>query len=182
MVAAAPPTLVVDLGTGGGVPGLILAARWPATRLLLLDGSVRRIKFVQGAIATLGLESRVEAVALRAEDAGRSYRGVADLVVCRGFGPPSVTAECAAGLIRRDGWVAVAEPPENRPERWPPDGLARLGLSAGPRVEEPAHIQLLRAQQPCPDRYPRRVGIPAKRPLWSEPPSSAAQTPDAGPD
>jgi 16S rRNA (guanine527-N7)-methyltransferase len=161
------PTAVADLGSGGGVPGLALALAWPEARMLLLDGSDRRAAFLREAVHALGLSTRVTTVAQRAEETGHStWRGAYELVTARGFGPPAVTAECGGALLAPGGILAVAEPPGSDPARWPAGPLTELGLEAVGLVSRPATIQLLRRTGPFPSRYPRRVGIPAKRPLW----------------
>ena len=157
----------VDLGSGGGLPGLPLALTTPGTRWLLLDGSVTRVRFLAEAVDRLGLGHRVSTLAMRAEEAGRGdLRGTFDLVVARSFGPPAVTAECAAPLLRTGGRLVVAEPPGGSPQRWEPDGLDRLGLVSIRTVTEPSSFQVLESVRPCPETYPRRVGVPAKRPLF----------------
>jgi 16S rRNA (guanine527-N7)-methyltransferase len=170
-VAGDPPDQAVDLGSGGGVPGLILAVWWPTSRWVLLDASARRVAFLTDASRTLGVADRVEAVHDRAEHYGRvpAHRGAVDLVTARSFGPPAVVAECAAPLLRLGGRAVVSEPPTPDPSRWPPDGLALLGLTPEPApVGRPgaARYQVLVASSTCPDRFPRRVGIPTKRPLF----------------
>ncbi len=158
----------VDLGSGAGVPGLVLALRWPESTWVLLDANARRTEFLRSAVAALKLEDRVEVVVRRAEEAGHDprWRGSADLVVARGFGPPGVTAECAAPLLRVGGTVVVAEPPGGAPDRWPADGLRLLGLVADGRMVDPVALQRLRLDFETSERYPRRVGIPAKRSLF----------------
>ena len=157
----------VDLGSGGGLPGLPLALATPAVRWLLLDGSVTRVRFLAEAVERLGLVGRVSTLAARAEEAGRgSLRGTYELVVARSFGPPAVTAECAAPLLAVGGRLIVAEPPGGSPARWDPAGLDRLGLVAVETVTEPSSFQVLEQARPCPETYPRRVGVPAKRPLF----------------
>lgn len=165
--AIPPPETALDLGSGGGIPGLVLALAWPVSSWVLLDGSVRRCAFLEEAVDELGLQDRVEVVAARAEEAGRGvWRGSRDLVVARSFGPAAVTAECGAPFLKTDGHLVVAEPPGGAPERWPADSLAALGLELGPTLVDPVALQVLRQATPCPDRFPRRVGIPAKRPLF----------------
>ena len=163
----APPDCCADLGTGGGVPGLVLAVLWPGTRLLLIETGRRRAAFLAGAAKRLGLSS-VEVMARRAEDVGRdpATRMTMDLVVARGFGPPPVTAECGAPLLRLGGCLVVSEPPEPPPDRWPAGPLAELGLALHSRVAVPATYAVLQQVSPCPPRYPRRPGVPAKRPLF----------------
>jgi 16S rRNA (guanine527-N7)-methyltransferase len=166
------PALVVDLGTGGGLPGLVLAWARPDWRLLLVDSAARRCRHLAEGVDRLGLGDRVEVRHARAEELGRSpLRGTADAVVARSFGPPAVVVECAAPLLRVGGRLVVSEPPE-APDRWPAEPLAALGLARGSRweVDAGAHghfgYQVLEQVAPSGDRYPRRPGMPSKRPLF----------------
>lgn len=160
-----PPARFVDLGSGGGVPGLVLAELWPASTAVLLDSMERRTAFLASAIEELGVGDRVLVVRERAEVYGREHRAEFDAVVARGFAPPPVTAECAAPLLRVDGLLVVSEPPEDG-ARWPAEAVGELGLIVEEPVEAGARYQVLRQASVCPEKYPRRVGIPAKRPLW----------------
>lgn len=165
-----PAGRCVDLGSGGGVPGLVLAVLvWPETEFVLLDGSRTRATFLEEAVEQLELGPRVSVCAARAEEAGRmaSLRSTAEVVVSRSFGPPPVVAECAAPLLAVGGTLVVSEPPGGGPiERWPVDGLALVGLEVVARPTGPPAFLVARQEVACPDRYPRRVGIPAKRPLF----------------
>ncbi|HZQ27155.1 MAG TPA: RsmG family class I SAM-dependent methyltransferase [Acidimicrobiales bacterium] len=163
-----PPVSALDLGTGAGVPGLVLALRWPDSAWVLLDGSRRRTALLEAAVAELGVADRVAVVCGRAEQVGHdlTYRGRFDLVTARSFGPPATTAECGAPFLRPGGVLVVSEPPGDEGGRWPSEGLAELGLVAGPARTSRPRAQVLEAVSRCPDRYPRRVGVPAKRPLF----------------
>lgn len=157
----------VDLGSGGGVPGLVLAQLLPSVTWVLLDGMVRRTSFLEEAAVELGLDNVVVRT-VRAEEAGRdpALRGTADLVVARGFGAPPVTAECAAPLLRVGGSLVVSEPPGSTGARWPATGVAEVGLLVECTVVGPPAFVRLRQVRPVSGRYPRRTGVPAKRPLW----------------
>ena len=81
------------------------------------------------------------------------------LVVARGFGPPAVTAECAAGFLRLDGRLAVSEPPspdedDGRPSigagRWEDAPVSDLGLTVADRV---GSVQLLVKSAPTPTHW-----------------------------
>jgi len=176
-VVADAPTRALDLGSGGGLPGLVLARHWPTSQWVLLDGSPTRTAFLRDAVGELELGDRVEVVTGRAEEVGRlaGRRGSVDLVVSRSFGPPAVVAECAAPFLAVGGLLVVSEPP-GTVDRWDhPDALAALGLevtvAADGAGSDPADVvrgsyRVLGQVAPCPDRYPRRVGIPTKRPLF----------------
>lgn len=162
-----PSGTVVDLGSGGGLPGLVMAAAWPDTTWLLLDGRDLRATFLHDAVARLGWGGRVRVLGERAERAGRGpLRHRCPLVVARGFGPPATTAECAAPFLTPGGHLVVTEPPGGDDRRWPDAGLATLGLIRQRSAIDPVAFVVLRQQTPCPDRYPRRVGVPAKQPLF----------------
>lgn len=166
-----PPRSVVDLGTGGGLPGLVLIACWPEASFVLMDANQRRTDFLAEEMERGGEEDRVSVIRARAEEAGRAdeFRERADLVVARSFGAPATTAECASPLLAVGGRAVVSEPPgEEAPDRWDPEGLARLGLERSGRYRylDRFGYQVLLKVEPCVDRYPRRVGVPAKRPLF----------------
>jgi 16S rRNA (guanine527-N7)-methyltransferase len=159
----------LDLGSGGGLPGLVLAVAHPQSRWLLLDAHGGRTTFLRRAVADLDLSGRVTVVRARAEEAGRQseLREMFAVVTARGFGPPGVTAECAAALVSIGGRVVVSEPPDPDSGRWPADGLARLGLWRLPQRDDgSAPLVVLHKRKACPAWAPRRVGLPAKRPLF----------------
>jgi 16S rRNA (guanine527-N7)-methyltransferase len=158
---------VLDLGSGGGLPGLVLAEDDPGRRLVLLDSATRRCRFLRQAIGVLGLEGRAEVVEERAETAARhpTLREASDAVMARAFGPPAVTAECAVGFLRLGGSLVVSEPPEAS-VRWPPEALDDLGLAPAVDCGTGAFSFVRLEKTRTDDRWPRRVGIPAKRPRF----------------
>jgi 16S rRNA (guanine527-N7)-methyltransferase len=169
----AAPARAVDIGAGGGLPGLVLAMlTWDACRWTFLDAQRKRTAFLEEVVEDLGLGDRVEVVTERAEVLARSdeHRGTYDLVVARSFGPPPVTAECGSPLLRSGGLLVVSEPPTGSQDRWPTEGLAGLGLGAADFVVEPGppptHLAVMERSDTDIERYPRRVGIPAKRPIF----------------
>lgn len=163
------PVRAADLGSGAGLPGLPLALHYVGAQWVLVEVSVRRAAFLRTAVGDLGLADRVAVVEERAEAVGRflDRRASFDLVVARSFGGPGVLAECAAPLLRAGGRAVVSEPPGGEPGRWPAEGLAQLGMTPGASVRAGgAAYQVLCQETLCPERWPRRVGMPAKRPLF----------------
>lgn len=156
---------LIDLGSGGGVPGLVLAVRRPDVEIRLVDATAKRCRFLEEAVATLAL-ANTQVIQGRAEVVGRGeLRGWADVVVARSFGPPAVTAECAAPLLRPGGRLVVSEPPEAH-ARWDAAGLGRVGLRLDRRSDSSPVMQLLVQADRCPDEFPRRDGVPGKHPLF----------------
>jgi 16S rRNA (guanine527-N7)-methyltransferase len=161
----------LDLGAGGGLPGLAFLELWPESTAVLLDAQERRCRFLQDALAELGWESRAEVRCGRAETLAREpgLRGEFDLVVARGFGRPAVTAECAVGFLGPGGRLVVTEPPAGAEEgsRWEVEGLAALGFRpANILREQRAGVAEMVLGDPVSERWPRRDGVPGKRPLW----------------
>ncbi len=170
---------MADLGSGGGLPGLVVAAGWDEVSVTLVEASARRAAFLRRAAARLGLGDRVRVLQERAEASGREegLRGSFAGVTARSFGRPAVVAECAAPLLMPGGWLLVSEPPsdddgdphdrgQGRGRRWPEEPLRQLGLEPGEEIHEEFAFRVLWQRRACPDRFPRRVGIPAKRPLF----------------
>jgi 16S rRNA (guanine527-N7)-methyltransferase len=169
---------LVDLGSGGGLPGLVVAVRWPEASVTLLEVNGRRAVFLRRAVERLQVEGAVSVLQERAEVCGRdeAYRANFDGVLARSFGPPAVVAECAAPLLAIGGWLVVSEPPpfadaaddtgQPGAARWPAGPLRPLGLEPVGIVREGFDYMTLRQVESCPERFPRRDGVPAKRPLF----------------
>jgi 16S rRNA (guanine527-N7)-methyltransferase len=169
---------ILDLGSGGGLPGLVLADQWPESTLVLLDANQRRTDFLQAMVISCGFQDRVRVVQQRAEVGGRDplLRGAFDGVVVRSFGPPAVVAECAAPFLREGGWLIVSEPPAEKSDddqtspdesgRWPAVSLAQVGLAPVEFVRRDFGYQVLWQAELCPQRFPRRDGVPSRKPIF----------------
>lgn len=163
-------TEVLDLGSGGGLPGLVLLTELPDAAMVLLDASSRRCEFLRWAVERLGCADRATVRCGRAEELAHDaeLRGRFPVVVARSFGAPAVTAECAVGFLDAPGSrLLVSEPPDALDGRWPPEGLHTLGLRPGRREQiERTTVQVLELVSMPPSTVPRRVGMPAKRPRF----------------
>jgi 16S rRNA (guanine527-N7)-methyltransferase len=169
VAAVGPPSTYLDLGSGGGVPGLVLALAWPGATGVLLDAQARRVRFLVEALADLGIAERVRAVHGRAEELARDpgHRGSYDVVTARSFGPPGATAECGRGFLHPGGALLVAEPP-GAPERWPAAGVSILDLADEGIVQDGGgSVRVLRAGRGAPpDSIPRRAAAIRRRPAF----------------
>lgn len=163
------PAKLVDLGSGGGVPALVVATQLEQVSLTLIDRGDRRCTFLDEAVESLGLGDRCDVVLGDAAALGRDpvWHGVADMVTARSYGPPAVAAETAARLLRDAGRLVVSEPPDSDGSRWVVEGLAQLGYGPAAIHTDPAtDIAVVPRTQPVPDRYPRRDAAMRKKPLF----------------
>jgi 16S rRNA (guanine527-N7)-methyltransferase len=117
---------VVDLGSGGGLPGLVVAVDRPDLEVVLIDRRQKRTDLLERAVVRLGLEDRVRVVCDDARRLPTLFPVGFDGVTARGFGPPAVTLSTASGCLAEGGRIVVSEPPYG--ERWSPDMLRELGL------------------------------------------------------
>jgi 16S rRNA (guanine527-N7)-methyltransferase len=150
------PQFAVDLGTGGGLPGLILADHWTDSRWVLLDVSQRRCDLLRRLVGQLGWSPRVNVLCARAEDAGRDdkYRGRFDLVVARAFGPLTSTLTAAAAFASPGGRVVISRKREDTP----PDDqlLSKLSMGLAPKVDQSGDFWAIDQQGPVGDWCPPR--------------------------
>ena len=121
---------VMDIGTGAGVPGLIIAVDRPDLALVLTDRREARMDALARGVTAMGIRDRVKVLTGDVAVLGQNPEHAAkyDAVVCRGFASPEVTATLARPLLKNGGTLIVSEPPVLDPSRWPADLLNRLGF------------------------------------------------------
>lgn len=173
---------VADLGSGAGFPGFALAAALPSARVTLVESARRKCEFLRRTADAAGLGA-VEVVHARAEE-WREGLGDCDLVTARALAALPVLAEYAAPLLAPGGtlvaWKGRRDPQEEA------DGAAaavELGLEpVEVRAVRPwpaardRHLHVMRKVAPTPERFPRRAGMAAKRPLCAPRGSCASRT------
>lgn len=169
---------VLDLGSGGGIPGLVLAHRYRELRFTLLDRSARRCAFLVDAVSQLKLNDPSDHGAVRAfrvtvahGDAAElahhhSHRHAYACVLSRSFGAPAAAAECATGFLSVGGKLVVSEPPATPPSRWPSAELARLGLELTELTQRQPRVAVLTVTKQCDEAFPRPWKQIVKRPLY----------------
>lgn len=113
VAGAAPPRRLLDLGTGGGFPGAVLAAAWPHTRALLVDGTGKKVRAVAACLARAGI-GNAEALQARGADLPRmrpAARASFDLCVARAVGQADLLVREMAPLVAPGGRVLLMKGP-----------------------------------------------------------------------
>lgn len=126
-----PGARILDLGSGGGLPGFVIADAFPEVAVVLLDRRQKRTDFLERAVRRLDwahVTVRTADVRVIVDEASSGAIERFDVVTARGFGPPAFTLRSASALCRRDGRIIVSEPPFG--DRWDAGLLAELGLES----------------------------------------------------
>ncbi|HEY6636511.1 MAG TPA: 16S rRNA (guanine(527)-N(7))-methyltransferase RsmG [Solirubrobacterales bacterium] len=167
---------IADLGSGAGLPGLVLAAAVPDARVDLIESIERKCAFLRDAIARMGLSNAV-VVCRRSEDWARGEgREAYDAVAARSVGRLAALAELASPLLREGGalaaWKGKRSAQEEAEAARAADRLAMEPIEIRSVQPYPSsrdrHIHLLRKNGPTPNGLPRRPGMAAKRPFGTE--------------
>jgi 16S rRNA (guanine527-N7)-methyltransferase len=146
---------IVDVGSGGGTPGIPLAVALPHRTVTLLDAERRKCRFLE---TWAGELPNVDVVWGRAEEQEPARFGVA---VAKALAHPPTAAEWCLPLVREGGLVVLWVGESVEPER-----VAKVAALLGGELERsPAGLLAIRRTGPTPPGFPRRTGVAKKRPL-----------------
>ncbi|EEG76927.1 16S rRNA (guanine(527)-N(7))-methyltransferase RsmG [Dethiobacter alkaliphilus] len=165
---------LLDVGTGAGLPGIPLKIACPQISLTLLDSSKKRVSFLKDLVSALELEN-VTVIHGRAEDYARQddYREQFPFVVSRAVARLNVLAELCLPFVSQNGYFVAYKGPEGATElQEAQNALSQLGGAPGKewRYQLPENmgersLLFLRKLETTPAKYPRKAGLPEKRPL-----------------
>lgn len=169
-----PQLRVLDVGTGAGFPGIPLKLACPALAVTLMDGTQKKIAFLEHLKDALSLAS-VSLVHGRAEELGRTpeHREQYDIVTARAVAPLATLAEYLLPLVRKGGLAVFYKGP-SAPEEFMAARRAiktmggdavRLAPVEVPFLEERRFLLLVKKIAATPAQYPRGQGLARKRPL-----------------
>jgi 16S rRNA (guanine527-N7)-methyltransferase len=166
-----PAIRLVDVGSGAGLPGLPLKIERPDLSVTLVEADQRKSAFLVQACAVLGLKD-VEVVATRAEEAGHDprYRESFDVAVARALAPMPVLAELCLPFVRPGGRLLAQKTESDNIASAKKaiemmGGLMRTVVSAPSAARRKGTIVVIEKVRPTPAAYPRRPGVPSRRPL-----------------
>jgi len=165
-----PPVKILDFGSGGGFPALPLAAVFPEKQFFPLDSVAKKMRAVQEIAKKCGMRN-VNVLVGRGEDLAKQkeYREQFDIVVSRAAAPWAILLEIATPFVKKNGIFIAYRGPEHETSDIP---LAKkMGLSLE-KIEkytlksgEKRELWILKKKKHTEKRFPRKVGIPKKKPL-----------------
>ena len=164
---------LLDVGTGPGMPGIPLKVLFPEMRLMLLDSVAKKTAFLTHLVECLRLDN-VQVLTGRAEDVAHqpAYREEFDVVVSRALSKLPTLAELTLPFCRQGGlFIAQKKGPVDEELIQAQRAIGTLGgrVKAVKKVDlellEDRVLVIVEKVSPTPERYPRRAGVPAQRPL-----------------
>jgi 16S rRNA (guanine527-N7)-methyltransferase len=166
------PLRVIDVGSGGGLPGLPLRLARPDLSLTLLEANQRKAAFLVQTAATLGL-SGVEVVARRAEEAGHDprHREAYDFALARALAAMPVLVELCLPFVAVGGRLLAMKTDAAAEAAAAEGAISRLGGElveiggAATAARSLGQVVVVEKVRPTPPEFPRRPGVPGRRPL-----------------
>lgn len=163
---------LIDVGSGTGVPGLPLKIIEPSLQLTLVEAKQRKSEYLQALLPEIGLDD-VVVLTRRAEEVGHDprQREQYDFAVAKALAPLRTLLELTLPFVRMGGIVLAPKGKEAEQEvKEAAVALETLkgsirAIEALPLAEPPQKVVLIDKDLPVPERFPRRPGMPAKRPL-----------------
>ena len=159
----------VDVGTGGGLPGIVWGICRPDLRGVLVDSVGKKIKIARDIAAKLGLKN-IDTIHARSEDIARARREKFEIAVARAVSDAKILAEYLSPLVKVGGIIVAFKGPGVHKELDVPRGSWRvLGLAA-PRIEpygaagKNLNLVIWDKVSPCPAKFPRLPGDAKKNP------------------
>lgn len=165
---------VLDVGSGGGIPGLVWGLLWPGAEVTLLEATGKKVRFLESAAELLNLDN-VRVLNGRAEDLGReaAQRERHDIVTARALAALPVLAEWTLPFLRVGGTLFAMKGPDPAPEiESARSAFRQLGAAEEPEIVpytrgdgRECHLLIYRKIRPTSPGYPRKAGAAKRRPL-----------------
>lgn len=168
---------IVDIGIGGGFPGIPLIIAFPQWKLCAVDSIAKKIEFVRILCEKLELAEQVEIVNARAEELGKipEKREFFDIAMTRAVARMNIISEYCIPLVKKEGYFVAYK--AKLAEEEIKEAQGAISILGGEYVstvsytltgEEERNLMLIKKIKSTPADYPRKIGIPAKKPLYTD--------------
>ncbi|MBQ9904474.1 MAG: 16S rRNA (guanine(527)-N(7))-methyltransferase RsmG [Synergistaceae bacterium] len=163
--------LAVDVGSGGGLPGIVWAVYRPNLKVTLIDSINKKCEAVSEIISSLGI-ANVEVICSRSEDYARTHREVFDIAGARALSSAGVTAELLSPLVKKGGRIITFKGEKVHDEisqvndKWNLLGLSKPSLNFYGGEDSSRCVVTWEKVKKCPAMYPRRTGLAGTKFFW----------------
>ncbi|MCG9966856.1 16S rRNA (guanine(527)-N(7))-methyltransferase RsmG [Pelotomaculum terephthalicicum JT] len=165
---------LMDIGTGAGFPGIPLKICRPGLEVVLIESQAKKVKFLLKVIRAMDLKN-ISAMHTRAEEIGRKtfYRGYCDLVTARAVAELRVLAEYCLPVVKIGGFFLAMKGPKLFEELAAAEKavnilggeIAKIIKLNLPVTGDERNLVVVKKIKPTPEKYPRRPGVPLKKPV-----------------
>lgn len=162
---------VIDVGSGGGLPGVVWAVLRPDLRVTLVDSIAKKCEAVREIVDEIGI-TNVEVVCARSEDYARTHREIFDMAGARALSSAGVVAELLSPLVRKGGRVLTFKGEKVHEElsvvgkNWRKLGLSDPSLHFYGGEDSSRCVVTWEKVKPCPANFPRRTGLAGTKFFW----------------
>ena len=162
---------VIDVGSGGGLPGIVWAVYRPNLRVVLLDSINKKCEAVREIVSSLGL-ANVEVICERSEDFARTHREVYDIAGAKALASAGVTCELLSPLVKVGGSIItfkgerVHDEISDVKDQWGRLGLSKPELNFYGDSGSNKCLVIWKKLRACPRDFPRRTGLAGVKFFW----------------
>ncbi len=170
------PARLIDIGTGGGFPAIVLAIVFKNLEICAVDSVGKKTKFLEELICKINLPNKIEILNIRSEELARNlnYRESFDICASRAVGKLNILSEYCLPFVKQDGYF-IAYKSLNASDELV-DSQNALHILGGEFIKKinyklpekdsiTRNLIIVQKKFTTPDKYPRRTGIPKKNPL-----------------
>ncbi len=162
---------IIDVGSGGGLPGVVWAIMRPESQITLIDSINKKCEAMQEIINSLEINN-VNIICARSEDFARTHRGKFDLACARAVASAGVTAELLAPLVKISGQIITFKGEKVHDElsevnnKWHKLGLSEPEIKFYGDKDSYKCLVIWEKISKCPSIYPRKPGQAAIKKFW----------------
>ncbi len=170
------PSKLIDIGTGGGFPSFALAIVFPNLEICAVDSVGKKTKFLEELLTKISLPNKIEILNTRSEELARNanYRELFDVCVSRAVGKLNALSEYCLPFVKKDGYFIAYKAfsvndelleSQNALHILGGEFIKKIDYKLPEKDSITRNLIIVQKKSITPDKYPRRTGLPKKKPL-----------------